>query len=199
MFKLFKRLALVYILIFLLLIVLVVHIFRPEMVNVDRYTIILFAFLFVLSILPSLQSGKISYFFEFKRDLEKAKESVEKLRDEVKVNDKASKEIEKRVDDNIGAGNACLASGWLRQQIYSKLIDINKSLSKSKRSKAKKPITLLEDLKEKGKINKESYQAVKDVLNLCNPDKPFDQMDEDDARGIIDASTPLLEYLEEQS
>lgn len=98
MFKLFQRLALIYIFIFLLLIVLVVHVFRPELVNVDRYTIILFGLLFIVSILPSLQSGKISYFFEFQRDLKQARESIRKLKEQTAVDRKSLKKLSRRLN-----------------------------------------------------------------------------------------------------
>lgn len=198
MFKLFKKLALIYILIFLLLIVLVAHSFRPELVNVDRYTIILFAFLFIVAILPSLQSGKISYFFEFKRDLEKARESVKDLKEAADVGKEAIKKVKQEADDNINASNACQTCGWLRQKIYNSLKSINKTKNNSK-SKARKPATLLEDLNEEGLLDKKMCKAAKDVLKLCGPDKPYDQMDEEDSLKIARVALPLIEYLETYS
>ncbi len=195
MFKLFKRLALIYILVFLLLIVLVAHSFRPELVNVDRYTIILFAFLFIVAILPSLQSGKISYFFEFKRDLDKARESVKDLKQAAEVGKEAIDKVKQEADENINASNACQACGWLRQKIYNSLKEINKRKNSSK-SKARKPLTLLEDLNEANLLDKKMYQAAKDVLVLCDPDKPYDQMDEEDSDKITEVALPLIEYLE---
>jgi len=198
MFKLFKKLALIYILVFLLLIVLIAHSFQPELVNVDRYTIILFAFLFIVAILPSLQSGKISYFFEFKRDLEKARESVKNLKDVADVGKKEIEKIREEADQNINASNACQACGWLRQKIYNSLKEINKKDNDLK-SKAGKPITLLEDLNEAKMLDKKMYQAARDVLVLCDPDKPYDQMDEEDSDKITQVALPLIEYLENYS
>ena len=199
MFKLFQRLALIYILIFLLLIVLVIHTFRPELVNVDRYTIILFGFLFVVSILPSLQSGKISYFFEFKRDLEKAKESVNQLKEAVELGDEAKTKIKAEAKKSIAGGNAALACGWLRQKIYFSLDGINSSLEKKDQIKTEDPKELLDHLNNKKKFDKKMYQAAKDVLNLCDSSKPFGEMDEQDTEQITKISLPLLQYLEDQA
>jgi len=198
MFKLFQRLALIYILIFLLLIVLVAHTFRPDIVNVDRYTIILFGFLFIVSILPSLQSGKISYFFEFKRDLEKAKESVKRLKNEIEVPDRARNKVRTEVRENIAGANACLACGWLRQKIFSSLDRMNRLLNKKDRLKTNDPLKLLEHLNHRKKFDKKMYRAAKDVLKLCHPDKPFEEMDDQDAEQITKISLPLLQYLEGQ-
>jgi hypothetical protein len=194
MFKLFKRLALIYILIFLLLVVLIAHSFRPEVVNVDRYSIILFGFLFIVAILPSLQSGKISYFFEFKRDLDKARESVNDLKKAAEVGQEAIANVKKEADQNIISSNACQTCGWLRQKIYNSLKEINKK--SPKKSKARKPLTLLEDLNNHEMLDPKMYQAAKDVLKLCDPDNPYDQMDEEDSLKITKVALPLIEYLE---
>jgi hypothetical protein len=194
MFKLFKRLALIYILIFLLLVVLVIHSFRPELVNVDRYTIILFAFLFVIAILPSLQSGKISYFFEFKRDLEKARESVNKLTKAADIGSEAISRAKEEADNEASQSNACLACGWLRQKIYNKLKSL--AAQNSKNYKYSKPLDLLELLKKDKYIDSQTYKAIKDVLALCQPDKPYEQMDEDDLDKIMKIGLPLVGYLD---
>jgi hypothetical protein len=199
MFKLFQRLTLIYIFIFLLLVVLTIHTFRPELVNVDRYTIILFVFLFIVSILPSLQSGKISYFFEFKRDLEKAKESVSQLKKAIKLGDEAAARVTGEARENIVGANACLACGWLRQKINTSLIKMNQVLEDKNRSKATDPDKLLDHLNRKKRLEPKMYQAAKDVLRLCDPDKPFEEMNADDAQQITNISLPLLQYLEDQT
>ena len=199
MFKLFQRLTLIYIFIFLLLVVLIVHSFRPELVNVDRYTIILFVFLFIVSILPSLQSGKISYFFEFKRDLEKAKESVNQLKKAVKLDSETVEKVKSEAQENIAGANACLACGWLRQKIYINLAKINQTLEEKDQLKTTDPKKLLEHLSKKKKFEPKMLQAAKDVLRLCDPSKPFEEMDDNDAQQITKISLPLLQYLEEQA
>jgi len=196
MFKLFQRLSLIYILIFLLLVVLIAHIFRPDIVNVDRYTIILFAILFIISILPSLQSGKISYFFEFKRDLEKAKKSVEKLKETAEVSKEAVAKVAAKAKAKTAGSNAAFTCGYLRHQIFSGLNKINLQLDKAKQLNTKDPDKLLEHLNKQGKLDKKMYQAAKDVLNLCHPDKPFEEMDDKDTEEITKTSLPLLQYLE---
>lgn len=199
MFKLFKRLALIYILIFLLLVVLVSHTFYPATVNVDRYTIILFAFLFIVSILPSLQSGKISYFFEFQRDLKQAKESVEKLKETEAASKETLKKVKAEAVKKVGGANACFTCGWLRQKIYSSLMAVNDKLDSAMQAKTKDPVVLLEHLNEKKKLDKKMYQAAKDVLRLCDDSKPFEEMDNKDTEQITKISLPLLQYLEEIS
>lgn len=199
MFKLFQRLALIYIFIFLLLIVLVVHVFRPELVNVDRYTIILFGLLFIVSILPSLQSGKISYFFEFQRDLKQARESIRKLKEQTAVDRKSLKKIKQEAEQTVAGANACFTCGWLRQKIYFALSAINDRLPPEERQKTKDLAKLLKHLNIKKKLDQKMYQAAKDVLRLCDSTKPFEEMDDEDTRAITKIALPLLQYLEKIS
>lgn len=82
-----KKLTLLHLYTIILLIVLFFHAFLPDAVNVDRYTITILVLLFFVSILPTLASGKVSYLFEFKRDLKRA---VKKLKE--KAEGKKTKE-----------------------------------------------------------------------------------------------------------
>jgi len=67
-----KKLTMLYLYTNIVLIILSFHTFLPDAVSVDRYAITIWVILFFISILPTLVSSRVSYLFEFKRDLKRA-------------------------------------------------------------------------------------------------------------------------------
>lgn len=50
-----------------------IYSFFPELINVDKYTFYFISVLILLLVLPTISSGKLTYFFEFKRPIRSAK------------------------------------------------------------------------------------------------------------------------------
>jgi len=55
---------------FFVLAFLLIHSFYPKIINIDKYTIMLLAILFLIALMPSVYSAKLPYLFEIKRKIE---------------------------------------------------------------------------------------------------------------------------------
>ncbi len=117
MISFLKKIRFIYFYTLLILAILILNLFYPDTINLDKYSLFLIVLLFFISILPSLQSGKISYLFEFKRSLKKAKDSVEKM----KIKDEKKAEAQKEELKKQTKGDVCLTVGIIRKKNYPKI------------------------------------------------------------------------------
>lgn len=57
---------------FIILLILVLYVFFPKIVTVDKFTLSLLGMLILIAILPTVNSAKLPYLLEVKRELKKA-------------------------------------------------------------------------------------------------------------------------------
>ncbi len=195
MINFLKKIRFLYFYTLLILGILILNLFYPKTINLDKNSLFLIVLLFFISILPSLQSGKISYLFEFKRSLKKAKESVEEMKRKNGAGDKRKIEEEKEEFEKQTKGDVCLTVGVIRKRIAHRLKEIQKK--KMPNSKEKDPINIAEELKDNKIITPELYRAIIELLFLCKPKGSLAELNKNDTKDLIDTSLPVLEKLNE--
>lgn len=70
----------------IILIVLFFYLFFPELVTVDRFTLTLLAMLILISIMPTVNSAKLPYLLEVKRELKKMDGDATQLDKKTNIN-----------------------------------------------------------------------------------------------------------------
>lgn len=179
----------------LILILLVLHAFAPSAVIIDRFTVILLSFLFLVILLPTLESGRLLYFFEFRRRLQRAEEHAE-TRKRKGANGLLQRGVEARLRREVEGTNACLVTGKISGEIARALRVLNNRLPPRRRNTARDARTLATHLEREGVIARAMAEAIGDTLGVCNPAVVGRLNDQDLAR-IINIAVPVLQNLAE--
>ncbi|MFW6143787.1 MAG: hypothetical protein ACOC4Z_02650 [Patescibacteria group bacterium] len=184
---------------FLVVVLLLLYTFFPQLVHVDRYTAWFLALLFLLVILPSLESGKISYLFSFKRDLEKAREKVqEMMRKDGVENGEVKTKVQEKIKHSTDKTNPCLTTGKIRQQIKKRLYEMQERwLEEDEKKHDVSAEKVAGNLRARGYLSRSLYDAVKRILTICTPVRYVSELNPDDVQDILETSLPVLERLHE--
>ena len=194
-----RKISLAHIFTLLVLGLLFLHTFFPNLVYVDRYTAWFLALLFMMIILPSLQRGSIAYLFSFERNLKRAKESVEKLNEKDGAKDhKVKKKVREKMEKSTDRTNPCLTTGKIRQQIKKRLYEIQERwLKDEEKLHNVESEKLAEHLHRKGYLSKELYEAIREILTICTPVSYIAELKPQDVEAVLETSLPVLERLHE--
>ena len=114
-----------------ILVVLFYHLFYPEQINIDKFTMMLLGFLVLVAILPSVQSAKFPYVMEIKRKLDRVKKATEAM------DGRDQRQVYTALAQLIRVQQEALADGRLGQQEIVKLNALaEKTLAKLEKKKA---------------------------------------------------------------
>lgn len=184
---------------FLVLLILFLHTFFPDLVNVDRYTAWFLALLFIMVILPSLEKASIAYFFSFERDLERARAAVKRLNQKDGAKDgEVKRKVREKMKNSTDETNPCLTTGKIRQQVKKRLYEIQERWLEEKEKLHDKPAEeVAEFLHEKGYLSRELYKAVNRILTICRPAEYYNALKPSDVKEIVETSLPVLDRLHE--
>lgn len=180
----------------LVVIILIASLVFPKQIELTRNHIFLIVILFFIAIFPTLESGKISYLFEFKRNLEKAKKAVTKMSNNIKIkNDVQEKRAHEDIDVSIDGQDPCSATSGVRSTITQEMSRILKRHKPE--SRLEKPLIVLEDLRKEKVIDNNTAEAIREVLNLCQPNASHAVLSEDDIAEIKKTVKPVVARLKE--
>ncbi len=185
----------------LVLLILILHTFFPNLVNVDRHSAWFLAILFIMLILPSIKKGNIAYFFSFERDLERARQAVRNLRQKDGVeNENVKNQVQEKIKNSTDDTNPCLTTGKIRQQIKKRLYETQERWLKDEEKIHDQPAEdVAKLLHKKGYLSQELFKAVHEILTICKPLDYYPVLKREDVQEIINTSLPVLDKLHELS
>ncbi|MBU0708590.1 hypothetical protein KJ596_02440 [Patescibacteria group bacterium] len=161
--------------------------FFPDQIRVDKYTLSLLAFLFLLAILPTISSGSISYLFSFKRSLRAAKDAVKK------ITGKDSSDSTEITDDKRGP---FFTTAQIKEKLRWELAKLQTDkLPKDEQIQPSDALRLAVHLNYKKIIAEPVFEAIQKVINLCDIVDYDSKLTPNEIQQLINISLPLLESL----